>query len=63
MTDKDPDPAPGDWVRVRRNGVLTIAVVLYIHPHRWSVSTPEFETDTAGTVHREEIFEVRKAQP
>lgn len=61
MEMRETDPRVGDWVRVMRGGILVIAVVNYVRPNQWSISTPEFQTDTAGVVQREDIWEIRRA--
>lgn len=51
---------PGDWIRVQRGGHLVIAIVEYLQPHKWSASTIEAVTDTAGVVQFTEILELRR---
>ena len=48
----------GDWIRIMRNGLLSIAEVRYIHYDGWK---DRYILDIGGSTDEDGIYEVRPA--
>lgn len=54
----NPPCKPGDWVRFQRNGTVTVGVVAYVRPTRYSSSYWDIVTDS-GSINEDDVLEVR----